>query len=118
MATTLTNGSASIAPKQVLGFESTRTAGTKAHAVLGQSAPAVTFAPMGLRSGSLKLLVANLADALAAEALHAQIGICHLIDTDLPLLNMNYVVNGSVTIALEEETRLFWTVSVDFQQVT
>lgn len=117
MTTTLTQGAQTVIPVQVLGYSATRQARNLTHNIIGQSAPAVTFKPAGLRTGTLKLLVLKLADALAAENLHTGTGICHLVDTDLPLLGMNYVATGSVVVELDEDTRSLWTVSIDFEEV-
>ena len=117
MATLITADAGSITPHLVLGYQSVRTTGNVLHPIIGRSDVDVTFKAAGLRTGTLRLLVLTLAEALAAEALHASIGILRLSDTDLPALNMRYVPSGTITIALDEETRALWTVEIEFQEV-
>ena len=118
MTTTLTDGAATVTPVQVLGFESARQTGNILHPVIGRADVDVTFKAAGLRTGTLKFLFLTLTDALAAESLHAGTGIITLEDTELPALNMRYVPSGSITVALDEDTRQLWTVEVEYQEVT
>lgn len=117
MAITITMGASSVAPQLVLGYKTTRQGKNLIHPIVNRADPDVTLAEAGLRTGTLELLFLNLTDALAGELLHAGVGACQLEDTDLPGMNMFYVVDGAIGLALDEETRLRWVVSVDFQEV-
>ena len=117
MTAAISNGALSASPKDITGYASTREARNIAHVIIGQSEPAVTFKPAGLRTGTLQLLVDTLADALAVEAVYTATGIVTLTDTDLPLLNMQHVATGNLTVALDDATHAFWTVAVDYTEV-
>ena len=117
MTTTITRGVDSVSPALVLGYKSARTAKNLIHPIIGRPDPDVTLAAAGLRTGTLELFCLDLAQALAVEALHAGEGVCQLEDTDLPALNMFYVASGEIGLELDEETRLRWVVSVEYQEV-
>lgn len=118
MTTTLTANSVMRTPQLVLGYSSTRSAGNIVHPVIGNPSPDVTLAAAGLRTGTLSMLCLNLADALAVQSLHTGPYVVVLADSDLPALNMTYVASGTIAIALDDETRTRWTVTVDFQEIS
>ena len=117
MTTTIALGATSLVPLIVNGYSSERESGNIVHDVLGTGAPSVTFGPAGLRTGTLELIVATMAAALAFEALHTQPGVLHLTDSDVVGVNMYYVTSGKITVAISDE-RTTWAVKVDFQEVT
>jgi len=117
MTVTITQGASSVSPSLVLGYKSTRQAGNLIHPIIQRTDPDVTLAPAGLRTGTLELFCLDLAQALEVETLHAGAGVCQLEDTDLPALNMLYVAAGAIGLELDDETRLRWVVSVDYQEV-
>jgi hypothetical protein len=115
--TTITLGEVTLTPALVLGFNSSRTAGNVLHTIVGRAGVDVTTKPAGLRSGTLRLLAATLADALSLEWLHAQAGVFSLVDADLPELSMDYVPSGAIRLELDDETRVQWSVEIDYQEV-
>ena len=117
MTTTLTRGTTVFQPTLVLGYLSTRNAENKVHNVIGRSDPEITFKAAGLRTGTLSIFCATYADALTVESMHAVTGVFTLTDDQLPGLNMRYVPSGSITSELDDDTRIQWKVSIDFQEV-
>jgi len=116
MTTSLARGTTTVTPTAVLGYSSTRQTGNSLHDVLGRADMDVTFGAAGLRSLSLKFLFPTLAQALAAEALHASVGKITLTDTDLPLLGMTYVCSGAIAVELDDDSQM-WFLTVDVQEV-
>lgn len=117
MTTTLSDGITDVIPTLVTGWESTRDARNILHDIIGRADFDVTLRPAGLRSGTLEMLFSSLDNALAAEALLVQAKSFTLEDTDRPTLNMTFVASGSITVAIDEDTRTLWTVACDFQEV-
>lgn len=118
MATTISDGTTTIHPEQVLGYESARPGGNLVHTILDGSI-AVSLRPAGLRTGTLELLFPLEADAAAAEELHRTAASFTLTEPDRPTIAMSYVLadGGELGRALDDETRDHWVVSVDFQEV-
>lgn len=119
MATTLTNGTDTVTPVLVTGYESARETQTVVHRVIGRADPDISLRPAALRTGTLELLFDSETDAEAAELAHAQAAIWTLTDFDRSTVGMSYVVaDGSVTRTLDDETRTYWTVAVPFVEVS
>jgi hypothetical protein len=117
MTTTLTKSTTVITPLQVLGYSSTRVSKNILHNILGRSDVDVTFNAAGLRSGTLSLLFSNYVAAQACEAIYASTGAITLADTTNTTLGMKHVSSGNIVVTLDDESRLYWTVAVDFQEV-
>lgn len=113
----ISDGTSSVTPILVTGWESTRAGQNVLHNIVGRSDDDVTYRPAGLRSGTLEALCATLELALQLEQLLAQAKRFTLSDPDHPALNMAFVLNGSITVALDDETRTQATVAVEYQQV-
>lgn len=105
-------------PTLVLGYEATRESGTRVHKLIGGGVAAVLGMAIP-RTGTLRLFYPTRADAFAALNLHARAASFTLANTDIGQVEMTYVVSegGRVTIALDDQTRAAWVVSVDFQEV-
>ena len=70
------------------------------------------------RSGDLELLYDTEASAYACAALHRNETSFTLTETDRPNVAMTYVVDGQVSISLDEATLAMWIVTIGFQEVT
>ena len=117
MTTTVTSGTTTLTPILVDGYRSIREAGNVLHSIIGTEWHAVTLRPARPRAGTLGLLCASLADALAMESLHAAAATLSLADTDHSGLAMAYVASGKIEVELADETRAHWWVRVDFQEI-
>lgn len=116
--TTLSNGTVTITPELVTGYETMRTARTIAHDVIGRPDPDVTLRAAGTRKGRLELLFVDEASANQAAQLHAAASVWTLADPDLSTIGMLYVVAaGDITSSLEDQSRELWLVSVPYLEV-
>jgi hypothetical protein len=115
--TTITDGTTTITPDLVLGWDSTRDARTQVHPVLGRSDPEVTLRPSAVRTGRLQLWFVEQADAVAAELAHAGTSVWSLnAGPDAPGLPA-YVVSGAVTLHADGSSLDRWLVEVEYQEV-
>jgi hypothetical protein len=117
MTTTISDGTTTITPKLVLGYEVSQESRNVVHTILGRAAPDITLHFTNLRTGTLEMLFENAIEAEEARQLHINPIVFSLASSEIPEANMDYVVSGSVSTVLEDETRKLWTVSVDFQEV-
>jgi hypothetical protein len=117
MATSITRGTTTLYPLLLTGLESSQETGNIVHRIINRSTPDVTFGAATLRSGTLTLLVESIGDAEAMRALHLQAGVFTLEEPDLSLV-MYYVPSGEIAVEIDDDNRAFWSVAVDFQEVT
>jgi hypothetical protein len=118
MATiTATNGAGTTSPLEVLGYETNRESRNIVHDLIDGGIAVALISPRP-RSGELRLLYPNEAEAWASLALHAQETSFALIDGDVPAVGMTYVVApGSVRLTLDPETNAAWTLTVPYQEI-
>lgn len=117
MSSSISDGTTSVLPLVVDGYESTRQSQNVFNNVIGRSLPDVFLNPASPRTGTLTMLFATEADALACEALHTGTALLTFSDSDLPSATMTYVADGSITRRLDPESRALWLVTVDFREV-
>lgn len=108
---------APITPQLILGYETTRRVRTITHELLSTPENAVTLRAAGLRSGRIQYLFTTIADALKCERFHAAAATITLNDADAFGL-MQYVPTGTLTVRLDPETRVMWTVETNFQELS
>lgn len=118
MTSTITagNGAGASSPTLILGYETSRANRNRIVDLVGGGIAAVLVAPRP-RSGELELFYETEADAWASFALHGEETTFELVDTEIPAIGMTYVVNGDIGLALDEETRRRWVVTVRYQEV-
>lgn len=105
-------------PLLVLGYEASRRSRNTTRDLLSGDIAVVMNSPRP-RSGTLELLYDVEGDAFAAVNIHAQETTFTLETDDRVSVGMTYVLGeGDVTIALDDETRDAWVVSVPFQEIT
>lgn len=105
-------------PHLVLGYELNFESRNIIHNVLDRSDPEVTLHEPLSRSGTLELFYLTEATALAAVNMHRQRDRFVFTDSDRPALNMTYVVDeGTITVTLDDETRVRWVVSIPYREV-
>lgn len=117
MSTTISDGTTTITPELVLGYEVAQESRNIIHTILGRATPDVTLRFTTLRVGTLQMLFKTATEAEEARQLHINPIVFTLESTEIPEADMSYVVSGSISTVLEDETRKLWTVSVDFQEV-
>lgn len=116
MSASVTDGMTSVLPLLILGYQSVRTARNVFNEVIGRSQPDVALNPASPRTGSLVMLFATEADALACEQLHSGTALLSFADSDVPTAAMTYVPSGNITRQLHEN-QVYWIVTVDFREV-
>lgn len=117
MAASITDGTTTIHPDLVLGYRSTRQAGSTVHEILDGSI-AVSLRQAGLRAGKLALFFVTETDAAAAEQLHTVAARFTLTEPDRTTIGMQYAVVGEISRELDKDTRDRWVVEIGFQEVT
>lgn len=85
------------------------------HSLIGGGIAVSLVAP-DPRSGDLALLYETEADAQAAAQLHLLPTGFTLTDTESPSVSMTYVVDGDVSVELDQDTLTLWVVTVGFQE--
>jgi len=112
---TRTTDSATTTPTLILGYETSRESRNTVHDMLDGTIVITLIKPRP-RTGTLQLLYPVEADAQAALELHATNDTYELEETDRGTIDMTYVAMG-LSIALDEETRDNWIVSVTYQEI-
>jgi hypothetical protein len=87
------------------------------HDLIGGGVAVSLVAPRP-RAGELGLLYADEMLANACAQLHTAETTFTLTETDRPTVSMTYVVDGTITIALDEDTQDDWIVTIGYQEVT
>lgn len=105
-----------ITPDLVLGYETARSSRNIVHQIIGGGIAVSVIAP-NPRSGVLSLFFSSETSAFAALNQHATETTFSLVSTDRTPINMTYVVDGDVSLALEDGTRNLWIVDVGYQEV-
>lgn len=119
MTTVITYTDGTITPTLVDGYTIARESRNIEHIILGRASSDFTLRPAGLRAGTLRLLFPLEADATAAEAALSTAELFSLVTDDRDGLDMSFVVvGGGVELALDDQTRSVWIVSVTFQETT
>lgn len=120
MTTTITadDASGTTTPLLVLGYDTARQSRNIVHDLIGGGIAVALIAPRP-RSGVLELLYSVEADAWAALALHARETTFTLVDTDVPDVNMSYLLNGTADLglSLDQDTRKVWVLAVPYQEI-
>lgn len=114
---TRTSDSATTVPDLVDGYEASLSSRNVIHDLIGGDIAVTLVAPRP-RSGTLALVYAVEADAWAGFNLHAVTDTFTIASDEVSAVDMTYVVDGDVQIALDEETRTVWVVSVGYQEIT
>lgn len=112
---TRTSDSATTTPTLVTSYETAYEGRNVVHDLIGGDI-AVTLVPQRLRSGTLELLYDDESEAWDAVALHVGADTFTLADPDIAAIGMLYAA-GTVSPALEDETRALWIVQVEYQEL-
>lgn len=118
MANTIFDGSTTITPSLISGWESNQESQTVVHKVIGKSAPDVTLKPAGMRTGTLETVFLTASSANIARTFLSQAKKFILATDQTWLVEMHFVVTGNVTCTLEPSTQNVWLVKFDFQEVS
>lgn len=117
MTTTITSGATTITPELVTGWESTNDTFNIVHDILSKSTPDITLRGSTSRAGTLTMLFLTEGACETARALHAGANVLTLASTDITAANFSYVVAGTIATTLEDTTRRYWTLTVDYKEI-
>lgn len=118
MTIAISDGITTYNPLLLTGWETSRQSGNVLHTIVGASAVDATLREAGLRTGELQFLCADMSAALAIEALVSQAVELSLTVTETDLsIAMDFVASGSITVAIDEDSRELWTVGIEFQEI-
>lgn len=106
----------STSPALVLGYEAEQESQNIVHDIIGGGIGVSLIRPRP-RAGTLELFYLTELDAAQCRFIHAAESTFSLSDTELSTIAMTYVVDGSITIRLDDEGRRRWIVSVGYQEV-
>ena len=114
---TATDGSGTSSPLTVLSpWSTTRRSRNRVHELSGGSIAVSLVAP-NPRAGTMELLYEDEASAFAALELHGRPTSFALTESDRPHVAMTYVIDGDVSVRLDEGTLELFIVSVSYQEV-
>ncbi len=102
-------------PLLVDGYDASRASQNLIHDLISGGIAVTLIAPRP-RAGTLQLVYDNESDAFGAVVMHAAEDTFSLSRGDLTVIEMTYVLDGAVSIAIDE-TRSAWIVSVGYQEV-
>lgn len=103
-------------PVMILGYETYQESQNKIHDLIGGGI-AVTLVKPRPRKGTLDFFFLNEETATDCLQLHGRESTFMISDEDRAIVTMYYVVSGSISMKLDEETRNRWVVSIDYQEV-
>ena len=115
MSVTITHAGGVIAPTAVTEYGVEQSGGNIVHSILGSDNVDVTFRPASLRAGTLTLVFAMATAAAAARVQHATGGVFTLTSTEVPVVDMSYVLDGKLGTVQGKAGE--WTITVDFHEV-
>lgn len=109
------NGAGSSTPIDVVApYAAQDTGRSVVHNLIGGGIAVSLVAP-NLRTGTLRYRFDNPTDASACRLLHRQVTTFTLTASEVPVVDMDYIVNG---VQLEQTPdAIMWDVVVDFQEV-
>ncbi|MBT1676003.1 hypothetical protein [Curtobacterium aurantiacum] len=77
----------------------------------------VTLQEASLRQGAFELVYQDEDEAAFAFAMHQRPSTFTITDSERPSVAMTYVVDGRISRTLDDETRDYWIVRVEYQEV-
>lgn len=113
---TRTSDSATTSPVLVDGYEAALSSRNVVHDLIGGDI-AVTLVTPRPRAGELVLVYDDEADAWAGFNLHSVADTFTLVSDEVTPADMMYVLDGDVRIALDDESRAVWVVTVGYQEI-
>ncbi|PTT22611.1 hypothetical protein DBR36_01505 [Microbacterium sp. HMWF026] len=113
---TANNGAGTTAPTVIDGYSTERESRNVVHDLIGGGIATTLILPRP-RSGELVLHYAAEVQAWGALALLSNESAYVLTDSERPGVGMVFVVNGNVQLALDDDTRETWTVTVPYQEI-
>lgn len=117
MSTTITDGTTTITPTEVLGFAGARPVGNLIIPIPGSVAPAISLAPAHSRAGTLTLFFSTDTASATAETMLKAGALFTLASTTQPSINMTFVLAGNLARSLDQDS-WGWALEVPYQETT
>lgn len=118
MSTTISNGSTTWTALILTELEDAREGRNVFHSILGTNERSVSFRPGALSTGTFQVLMATRALASALRDAVADGQVLTLDSTELPDLNMTFVLAGQAGLMVHEDDRSKWWVTVEYEAVS
>ena len=117
MAITISSGTLTFSPELITAWETSQESRNVIHAIIGKSDPDVTLKPSSTRTGTLELLFLSASAANTARGVLAAGTVFTISGSESWLNGIDFVMSGSISTALVDDTRKEWTISADFTEV-
>jgi len=114
---TISSGTLTFTPELITAWETSQNSRNVIHDIIGKSDPDVTLKPASTRSGTLEMLFLSASAANSARGVLANGTIFTISDSETWLNGLDFVMNGTISAALEDTTRDLWTITADFVEV-
>ena len=114
---TITSGVLSFSPTLITAWETTQESRNVVHNIIGRTDPDVTLLKAATRTGTLEMLFTSATGAETARGILANGGVFTISDSEFWVNGFDFVLTGSLTASLEDETRDLWTLTADFVEV-
>jgi len=115
--TTISSGTLTFTPELVTSWGTSQQSRNVLHEIIGKTDPDVTLKPSSTRSGTLEMLFTSATLANTARGILANGTIFTISDSETWLNGLDFVMSGTISSALEDETRHLWTITADFTEV-
>lgn len=117
MTITISSGTLTFSPELITAWGTSQESRNVIHPIIGKSDPDVTLKPASTRSGTLELLFSSATAANSARGVLASGTVFTISGSETWLNGIDFVMSGSISAALEDDTRRLWTISADFTEV-
>lgn len=114
---TISSGILSFNPVLITAWQVNQDSRNVIHTIIGRNDPDVTLKPATTRSGTLQLLFSSATGANTARGILANGTVFTISDSETWLDGLDFVMSGTISTALEDETRKMWTIQADFTEV-
>lgn len=114
---TITAGTLTFSPQLITAWETSQDSRNVVHAIIGRADPDVTLKPASTRTGTLEMLFLSASAANTARGILGAGAIFTISDSETWLDGFNFVMSGTISAALEDETRQLWSVTADYTEV-
>lgn len=106
----------STTPHMIMSFEADQESMNQVYDIIGGGIAVALIRPRP-RRGRLRLFYEEAAAAETCRVLHTRETTFTLLSTDVPSLNMTYVLDGRIGAGLAEDTDDRWVVEVGYQEI-
>lgn len=115
---TITSGILTFTPSLITAWAVSQTSRNVVHEIMMRATPDVTLKPASSRSGTLDMLFSSSTEAEAARVALAAGTVFTISGAETWLEGFTFVASGTISATLDDSTRVLWTVSADFREVS